>query len=231
MRLWANVGDLAVLVHGGLAQQGVGVGLAQPAALDQDGLGLVDDLAVFERAPRFFELAGEPREGVEARNRHVQYGLNPLFAQPIHHISRHAGLYRSLDFGGVRPVDEHGDGLFERPRQREIVLEPVAIGVLEVDHDHVGRDLGDPPGRLVIGIEHADLGVTRLAQAILDDLRAQAIFIDDEDREVAAGHARSINVPIQSAIAQIAHLLCIVLPRAAGRVLQPSPFPRCRECH
>ena len=49
------------------------------------------------------------------------------------------------------------------------MLEPVAVGILEVDHDDVRRDLGDAPAGLVRGVDDRNPGMPGLAQAILDD--------------------------------------------------------------
>ena len=86
-------------------------------------------------------------------------------------------------------VDEHRDRPLHRPRELEHRLEHVAVRVFEIDDDDVGLDLGNPPGdsRHVVNDGHPL--VPRLPQAGLDDRRADAVLIDDEDAERRGDHA------------------------------------------
>ena len=68
------------------------------------------------------------------------------------------------------------------------MFETVAIGGFEVDHHHIGRNLGDAPGSLVSRIHDRDETVPGLAESVLDDGGAQPVVIDDEDGKLAAVH-------------------------------------------
>src|SRR5262245_12858024 len=87
-----EIADLAVLVHRGAAQQHVGVLLGEIALLHQNGLGLVDDLAILERRLGGVELALEPIERMEAADRDVEDRLHSLLAEPVDDVGRHAGV-------------------------------------------------------------------------------------------------------------------------------------------
>src|SRR5262252_2798367 len=78
-----EVGDLAVLVHRGAAQQHIGVLLGKAALLHEDRLGLLDDLALLERGLGLAELGLEPVERVETADRHVEDRLHALLAQTV----------------------------------------------------------------------------------------------------------------------------------------------------
>jgi hypothetical protein len=54
-------------------------------------------LLILEFAARLFQLARQSREGVEARDRHVEDRLDALLLEPVDHIGGHAGLDGLLD--------------------------------------------------------------------------------------------------------------------------------------
>jgi hypothetical protein len=63
------------------------------------------------------------------------------------------------------------------------MLEHVAARVLEVDQDDVGVDRVDA-GEQVRGLVETDhMGVTGLAQSVLQDRRPNRILVDDDDLE------------------------------------------------
>ena len=132
-----DLADLAVLVHGCLAQQRVGLLLGKPARLHQNALGAVDQLAVLQLRARIFEFARHAREGVETADSHVEDRLDAFLAQPVDDVGRHARINRRLDRGRVRSVDEHRDRPLHRARQLEHVLQHIAVGVFEIDDDDV----------------------------------------------------------------------------------------------
>src|SRR3546814_17404375 len=71
------------------AQQRIGCGLVDLAALHQDRLGLVDDRAFGEGVFRLVEFALEPRKGLEAADGKVDTRFDPLFRQAIAAVGRH----------------------------------------------------------------------------------------------------------------------------------------------
>jgi PAS domain-containing protein len=81
----------------------------------------------------------------------------------------------------VAAVDEHHDGALGRARWLKHVLEHVAIGVLEVDGDHVGIDLDDAAHQLCGLDQHGDARVPGLAQPLPDDRNADAVGVDAQD--------------------------------------------------
>src|SRR5688572_7535096 len=70
--------DLAVLIHRGATQQHIRVVLRATALLHEDGLCLLDDLAVLERRLRLLQLALQAIEGVKPADRHVEDRLDAL---------------------------------------------------------------------------------------------------------------------------------------------------------
>ena len=88
------------------------------------------------------------------------------------------------------------------------MLQPVAIGVLEVNDHDVGRNLGDAARRFLAGIEHRHQSMAGLAQPILDDLRTDSIFIDDEDGEVVSGHGAELSSCLKTVQYTFLHIDC-----------------------
>lgn len=147
-----DIADLAVLVHRGLAQQGVGLVLAQSTRAHQEPLGLVDHLARLQSVARILQFALEPRIGVETAYRHVEDRLHSLAAQSVDHIGGYARLYGLFDGRSVRAVDEHRDRPLYRAGQLEHVLKHVPVRIFEIDDNDVRFQHGDLAGNAVTSV-------------------------------------------------------------------------------
>ncbi len=79
------------------------------------------------------------------------------------------------------------------------MLERVALGVLEVDEDDVGRGLRDGAANLVDVMDHGHAHISCLAQALLDDRGANAVLVDDQDGQVRVRHCRHLCLCSQKA--------------------------------
>ena len=67
---------------------------------------------------------------------------------PIDDIRRHAGFDGGANLPAASELSTNmATGRREGLGQGEKVLEPVAIGILEIDDHHVRRNLDDPPER------------------------------------------------------------------------------------
>src|SRR5262249_8321060 len=171
------------LVHRRLAQQGIGRFFGEILRGHENALGAVDHLAFLERGACALELVPQTGEGVEARDAEIEDVLDALLAQAPDDVGGDAGVDGGLDRGLVALIDEHGDGSLHRPADLEHLLEHVAARVLEVDQDDVGVEGVDASGQ-VRGLAQAHhVPVARLAQAVLQDRRADRILIDDDDVE------------------------------------------------
>src|SRR5262249_21526397 len=171
------------LVHRRLAQQGIGRFFGEILRGHGNALGAVDPLAFLERGARALELVPQTGEGVEARDAEIEDILDALLAQAPDDVGGDAGVDGGLDRGLVALIDEHGDGSLHRPADLEHLLEHVAARVLEGNQDDVGVD-GVDASEQVRGLAQSPRGpVARLAQAVLQDRRADRILIDDDDVE------------------------------------------------
>ena len=107
------------------------------ALLHQNSLGALDDLALVERLAGAVELVAQLVEGVEAADGHVEHRLDALLLQSVDDVRADAGIDRRLDHVGVGAVDEHRDRPPHAARHLEHLLQHVAVGILQVDEDHV----------------------------------------------------------------------------------------------
>ena len=178
-----HLGDLLVLVHRGLAQQRVGGFFAEVFCFHQYALGAIDHLALFERRARAVEFVLQAREGVEARDAEIEDVLHALLAQSADDVGGDPGVDRGLDRGRVALVDEHGDRALDGAADLEHLLEHVAARILQVDQDDVGVDGVDAGQQVRHLADPHHMDMAGLAQALLQDGRADRILIDDDDLE------------------------------------------------
>src|SRR5262252_982667 len=196
-----DLGDLLALVHGRLAQQGVGCLFGEIFRGHENALGAVDHLAFLERGARALELVPQAGEGIEARDAEIEDVLDAPLLQTSDDIGGDAGIDGSLDRGLVALIDEHGDGPHHRPADLEHLLERVAARILEVDQDDVGVERVDASEQ-VRGLGEAHhVHVAGLAQPVLQDRRADRILVDDGDFERRLhGRRRQFSSPVPSRV-------------------------------
>src|SRR4029079_10489991 len=107
----------------------------------------------------------------------------------------------------------------------------VAVGVLERDDDHVGRDVRYAPGDADDVVHDRQAAVAGIAKPCLDDGGAQAILVDDQDRKRCrlrrhAGVSRSwTENGCPSAGARFSMQACAVEREALG-LIKAAPPPR-----
>ena len=70
------------------------------------------------------------------------------------------------------------------------MLEHVALRILQIDDDDVGRTGGNGTADLVDVVDHRHMRVAGLTHPGLDDRGADAVLVDDEDGQVRGQHAR-----------------------------------------
>src|SRR5262252_336568 len=194
-----DLGDLLALVHGRLAQQGVGCLFGEIFRGHENALGAVDHLAFLERGARALELVPQAGEGIEARDAEIEDVLDAPLLQASDDVGGDAGIDGSLDRGLVALIDEHGDGPLHRPADLEHLFEHVAARILEVNQDDVGVE-GVDASEQVRGLGEAHhVNVAGLAQPVLQDRRADRILVDDDDLERRLhGRRRQFSSPVPS---------------------------------
>jgi hypothetical protein len=176
-----DLGDLAVLVHGGLAQERVGLLLGEVLGLHQDALGAVDHLALLERALGLLELSLQPVERVKARDAKVEYGFDALFLEPVDDVGGYAGVDGCLDRGRVRLIDKHRDRPLHDPAHLEHLFEHVTARVFEVDENDIGIEGVDASQKLGGAFDAHNVHIAGLAQAFFQDRGANRAVVDNDD--------------------------------------------------
>ena len=73
------------------------------------------------------------------------------------------------------------------------MLEHIALGIFEIDHEDVGHRILDRPAHLVDVMNDGHAGMPRFAQPIFDDGGANAVFIDDKYRQFCFVHLSRSN--------------------------------------
>ena len=169
-----DFGDADALVHRHLAQHPERLLLAVAALLHQDPLRALDDLALGERRLRARQLVPQRLELLEARDRHLEHGPDPLRARAFHHVSRHARAHRRADALAVALVDEHHDRARLLARDALHVLERVAVGRVHVDDHEVGLDRAERR----VQVDRRDQLSHDLAPGVLQCAREVARAID-----------------------------------------------------
>ena len=81
-------------------------------------------------------------------------------------------------------------------------LQPVSIGILEVDDDDVRVELCDSPRKAVHVVDDRHPLMARFAQPLLDDRGAHAVFVDDEDSQTRRWHGVTISTARHFAMQQ-----------------------------
>src|SRR5690606_28537771 len=68
----------------------------------------------------------------------------------------------------------------------------IAVGVFQIDDDHVGIELAGAPGKAVHLVDDGDAIVSGIAQALLDDGRADPVLVDDQYVQSARLHGVAV---------------------------------------
>src|SRR5205823_10719566 len=126
--------------------------------------------------------------GLESTNGHIQGGLHALFAQSVHYISTHAGLYGRPDHIGVGMVHEHRNRPPDTARYLEHLFEHVTIGVFQVNEDDIRIDIHYAPQEILHVTNHGDIRVASLPQALLEYRGSRDILIHHKNTKRWVGH-------------------------------------------
>src|SRR5579875_3447369 len=186
-----HLGEKAVLVHRGLTQEGVGLLLGELAALHQDSLRPLHDLALLERLARALDLLVQPIERLKPAHRERKDGPYTLLAQAVDDVGADAGLDRRCDHVGIGAVDEQSKRPARRARDLEHLLELVGLRAAELGADHIGLGVDDPAQQAARLAGNDDVGAAGVAQPLHEKGRPLGVSTQQQDLEAGFARARA----------------------------------------